>query len=123
MRAQYVMRQELAKRGEADDERSKQIVDFGGGLYGCAGMQPASLRRPATEWHDRRDKRRAIRGGVLLQGEMGTCGGVSYAVQEKSLPGAEEGDRAGAYLAGKHGCATAAQHRRWAMGLPGDHRV
>src|ERR1700686_766389 len=110
MRAQYVMRQELAKRGEADDERRNQFVDFGGGFYAGPAMQPASLRRPATEWHDRRDKRRAIRGGILLQGEMGTCGGVSYAVQEKSLPGAKEGDRAGTHIAGEHGCAKAAQH-------------
>ena len=101
----------------------KEILDFVGGFYGRAGVQPASLCRSATEWRDRGDKRRTLCGGILLQDQMGTCGGISYAVQEKSLPGAEERDGDGTHLACEHDRASSTQHRRRAMGLPGDHRV
>src|ERR1700681_1058570 len=123
MRALFGISQELAHGGEADHERCKEILDSGGGFYGRAMVQPASLRRPPTEWRDGRDKGRGVRGGILLQGQMGTCGGIPYAVQETSFPGAEERDGTGSNLARKHGCAAAAQHRRRAMGLPSDHRV
>src|SRR5262249_48135495 len=60
---------------------------------------------------------------VLLQGEVGACGGVFDTVQEESFADTEERDRDGADSEGDDGVAAVSRDGRWAMGLPGDDHV
>src|SRR4029077_1175471 len=65
--------------------------------------------------------RQAFRGRILLQGEVGTCGRVSAAVQEEPLSAAEETSRDGPHAQGLDGPAALPYDRRRALGLSRDH--
>src|SRR6266849_2886553 len=67
--------------------------------------------------------RQALRGRILLQGEVGIRGRISAAVQEKPLPAAEEAGGDGPHAQGLDGPAALPHYRRRALGLSRDHRV
>src|SRR5207237_1039740 len=89
---------------------------------GCGILWFDDGPKSAAEF-SRGDQRSAVRDRVLLQGEMGTCGGVSGALQEESLPSAEERDGARAHAEGEHGDAAVSHDRRRPLGLSRDHRI
>src|SRR5580692_3453958 len=68
-----------------------------------------------------RKSRQALCGGVLLQSQVVARGRVFEAIQEKSLPGPQEGDGDGTDREGLGGSAALPCCRRRALGLPRDH--
>src|SRR5215469_2857682 len=89
---------------------------------GCNPLRRHIWRESATK-HGSRGKGPAVRDRVLLQGEMGTCGGVSGALQEESLSGAKEGNGTRAHAESEHGDAALPHDGRRALGLSRNHRV
>src|SRR5260370_26653802 len=67
--------------------------------------------------------RQALRGRILLQGEVGICRRVFAAVQKEPLPTAEEAGGDGPHAQGLDGPAALPHDRRRALGLSRDHRV
>src|SRR5450755_1755205 len=65
----------------------------------------------------------ALRGRILLQGEVGVCRRVSAAVQEKPLPAAAKAGGDGAHAQGLDGPAALPHDRRRTLGLSCDHCV
>src|SRR3981189_2675376 len=71
----------------------------------------------------RAGNRQAFRGRILLQGQVGTCGRISAALQEEPLPAAEETGGDGPHAQGLDGPAALSLNRRRTLGLSRDHRV
>src|SRR5229473_1357780 len=64
--------------------------------------------------------RQALRGRILLQGEVGICRRVFAAVQKEPLPTAEEAGGDGPHAQGLDGPAALPHYRRRALGLSRD---
>src|SRR5207249_12115239 len=69
---------------------------------GCHPLRVDLGHNGTAKRHGRR-KRATLCDRVLLQGEVGPCGGVSGALQKKSLSAAEERDRSEERRVGKGG--------------------
>src|SRR5215472_5470970 len=90
----------------------------------CGGWHPlrVDLGRESAAKRGCRREGSTLRGRVLLQGEVGTCRGVSRAFQEKSLSGAEERDGTRTHAEGEYADAAVSHDRRQPLGLSRDDR-